>query len=222
MKNESIYAVITGDVVDSSKVDKEYRDLLIDTLKVAFKMVNDLTGDEGMPASFDIYRGDSFQGIIADPALALTASLIIRSSLRKAQPESSSVSWDARTAIGLGSIDYLPDDVSEGDGEAYRRSGPLLDKMKSEQRLTINTPWNETDEEMSVQAALLDAVIAKWSPNQAEVVLELIESKSRKIISEQLGISQVAVHYRVKGAGWFAVKKLLDRYKSVIQLKMNI
>ncbi|MFH5885366.1 hypothetical protein ACG2F4_13725 [Halalkalibaculum sp. DA3122] len=222
MKNkESIYAVITGDVVDSSKVDRAYRDLLIDTLKEAFSLAGTLTRKKNCSVSFDIYRGDSFQGVITDPSFALLTSLVIRASLRKAQPESSTISWDARTAIGVGPIDYLPDEVSEGDGEAYRRSGPLLDKMKTEQRLIVNTPWDEVNKELSVQSALLDAIIAKWSPNQAEIVLELIEGKSRKTIGREFGISQAAVHYRVKGAGWHAVKKFLDRYQFIIRKQLK-
>ncbi len=219
MSTKSLYAVLTGDVVGSSKVSKEDRDLLIDTLKASFDKINALNTNDSHSISFDIYRGDSFQGIITDPASALPASLVIRSWLRKTQPEKSSINWDARTAIGIGSIDYLPEKVSEGDGEAYRRSGPLLDAMKTDERLTINTPWKELNEELEVQTALLDAVIAKWSANQAEIVAELLDGKPRKQIGKEFGISQAAVHYRVKGAGWFAVEKLLERYKNVIRVK---
>ncbi|MDR8392304.1 SatD family protein [Aliifodinibius sp. S!AR15-10] len=219
MGNRLIYAVITGDLVDSSKVGQEHRELLINTLKESFKLTNSLNTDPENSISFDIYRGDSFQGVIPDPSLGLAASLVIRSSLRKAQPESSPVSWDARTAIGIGSINNLPEAVSEGDGEAYRRSGPHLDKMKPEQRLVINTPWKEVNDEMRPPAALLDAVIAKWSPPQAEIVLELLKDKSRITIGEEFGISQAAVHYRVKGAGWFAINQFLLRYKNIIQKK---
>ncbi|MEX0770906.1 MAG: SatD family protein [Balneolaceae bacterium] len=215
-----LYAVITGDIVDSSKITKEEHSLLLDTLKSAFEDITSLYADKKEEAiPFDIFRGDSFQGLIPHPESALAASLLIRASLRKNQPESSAVSWDARTAIGIGTIDYPPKNISEGDGEAYRRSGPLLDKMKTHQRLSIITPWKEMNEEMNVQAALMDAVIAKWSPEQAEIVLELLEGKSRKLIGQQYGISQAAVHYRVKGAAWSAVEKFLHRYEFLIKQK---
>lgn len=215
-----LYAVITGDIVDSSKITKKEHSLLLNTLKSAFEKATSLYADQGETIPFDIFRGDSFQGLISHPESALEASLLIRGSLRKNQPESSAVSWDARTAIGIGTIDYKPQNISEGDGEAYRRSGPLLDKMKTHQRLSILTPWEELNEEMNVQAALLDAIIAKWSPEQAEIVLELLEGKSRKIISQQFNISQAAVHYRVKGAAWSAVEKFLQRYKILIKQKI--
>ncbi|MDX1637250.1 MAG: SatD family protein [Balneolaceae bacterium] len=215
-KEPSLYAVITGDVVDSSKIGSDHRDQLMNTLKASFRAVYSVLQKGNDPYPFDIYRGDSFQGVIRSPQDALAASLAIRCTLRKAQPGESPISWDARTAIGIGRIDYLPEKATEGDGQAYRLSGPMLDAMKTEQRLSITTPWDDVNRELKAESALLDAVIAKWSPNQAETVLELLREQSRKEISEKFGISQAAVHYRVKGAGWFAVGQFLERYREIM------
>lgn len=216
MADDSIYAVLTGDLVASSKFSGEDRQRMVEVLKGAFRSVGELQ----QPAGFEIHRGDSFQGLMEDPSHALAASLLIRSSLRKEQPDSSPENWDARTAIGIGTIEYLPDRISEGNGEAYRRSGPLLDEMKGGRRLRLHTPWQAVDEELNTQAALLDAVIAKWSSAQAEVVFELLGGRSRKEIGRNLGISQAAVHYRVKGAGWEAIERFLERYRSLINMKI--
>jgi len=217
MDPNGLYAVITGDVVDSSKARDEHRSLLNEALKQSFKTVTAQYGPGGgKNVSFDIFRGDSFQGVLHDPADALAATLVIRASLRKNQPGESSFTWDARTAVGIGSISYLPEKVTEGDGEAYRRSGPLLDTMKSGERLSIATPWEDVNDEFGSQTALLDAVIAKWTPQQAETVLELLGGRSRKEIARKFDISQAAVHYRIKGAGWFAVEKFLNRYRAVL------
>lgn len=218
--DNQMYAVITGDIVNSTKVDKEYYTVLLDALKKSFGQITSRYTNGGDPITFDIFRGDSFQGVISKPELALGASLIIRSYLRKSQPEKVSYSWDARTAIGVGTIEYLPKKVSEGTGEAYKHSGTFLDKMKTEQRLSVVTPWKEINDEMKSQAALLDAIIAKWSPQQAEIVLELLKGKSRKTIGKEFDISQAAVHYRVKGAGWFGIEKLLHRYQNILKNKL--
>lgn len=220
MDKNKLYAVITGDIVGSSRAGND-RSFLLDALKNAFDRMQSIYRDQSKTIAFDIFRGDSFQGVISNPGLALAASLIIRSTLRKNQPSGQSSNWDARTAIGIGMIDYLPKNISEGDGEAYRRSGPCLDKMKKEQRLSIITPWKEVNEEMKAQASLFDAIIAKWSPQQAEVVLELLEGKSREEIGKVFDISQAAVHYRVKGSGWFGVEKFLDRYQIVLNERMR-
>lgn len=215
MSYTTLYAILTGDVVDSSKITSRHRDLLLNTLKASFNEVSKQLAGNGQ-VSFDIFRGDSFQGLIPDPREALTASLMIRANLRSEQPDKSAINWDSRTAIGIGTVEYLPNQVSEGDGQAYRSSGHLLDEMKTKQRLLFHTPWEEIDKELNTQAALLDAIIAKWSPQQAEVVLDLLRQKSRKQIGEELGISQAAVYYRVKGSGWNAIEKFLDRYRALI------
>ncbi|MDX1618094.1 MAG: hypothetical protein R3224_04875 [Balneolaceae bacterium] len=220
MNSNRLFAVITGDVVDSSKTRDEHRARLNDALKASFEAATRLfSGKNEGAVSFDIFRGDSFQGVLYNPADALAASLVIRASLRKFQPAGSSTSWDARTAIGIGTIGYLPDTVTEGDGEAYRRSGPMLDEMKSGERLLIATPWEQADAEFAPPAALLDAVIAKWTSQHAETVLELLAGRSRKAIGRIFDISQAAVHYRIKGAGWFAIEKFLQRFRSVIREK---
>lgn len=212
--DNNFYGVITGDIVDSSKASDAA--LLLQALGEGFEIVKNLPGHTD--SSFEIFRGDSFQGLLK-PEAALKASIIIRANLRKHQPESEQVYWDARTAIGIGTVDYLPENITEGDGEAFRLSGPNLDSMKGDHRLAIHTTWENLNEELSTEAALLDAVIAKWRPHQAEIVLELLQQRERKEISERLDISQAAVHYRIKNAGWFAVQKLLKRFETVIGQK---
>lgn len=210
------HAVLTGDLVDSTKLDEEQLERYLLTLKQSFGEV----GSSVEKSSFDIFRGDSFQGLIGNPAHALSAGILIRSYLRMSQPENSDVIWDARTAVGIGAIDSWPERVPEGNGEAFRKSGALLDRMKTDERQLIATPWQEINEEMNVAFGLLDAVINKWSPQQAEVVFLLMKGHSRKQIGKELGISQAAISYRVRGAGWTAVEKLLKRYMKMMKKKM--
>ena len=68
--------------------------------------------------------------------------------------------------------------MGEGDGEAFRNSGPELDKMKKrEQNLVIRTPWSEINEELGIECALLDALIQRWTKEQAEAILYQIGNK---------------------------------------------
>jgi len=219
MAEVNMRAVITGDVVNSTKVEGSQYKTLMDSLKASFGCISKQLGNTSSEIKFNIFRGDGFQGVIPAPTAALHASLIIRSSLRKAQPTNSSFSWDARTAIGIGTIDDLSKEASEGTGEAYRYSGRSLDQMETNQRLAVKTPWKAVNNEIESQAALLDAVIAKWSPSQAEIVLELLQGKSRKEISSDFDISQAAVHYRIKGSGWTGIEQFLQRYENIMNKK---
>jgi hypothetical protein len=212
VSTDPLYAVITGDLVNFSKLSAGHRSQLRSVLKDAFEEIQSLAAGR----AFEIYRGDSFQGVLTEPNEALRAVLMLRSMLRASRAGESDAAWDARMAVGIGTIEHLPENVTEGDGEAYRRSGPALDEMKGPEKLRIITPWDALNNELEASAALLDAVIAKWSVGQAEVVLELLREKSRQEIGKAFDISQAAVHYRVKGAGWFAVERFLDRYHSAV------
>ena len=214
-----IYAVITGDIVDSSQVNGSEKNQLIDSLKESFQGIKkwQATSDDGSLPKFAIFRGDSFQGLLSNPADALRASIFIRSGMRKNQPTDKETNWDVRLAVGIGPVDHLPENISEGDGPAYRKSGPILDDLKGDYKLAITTPWEQINGEFKTSCALLDAIIAKWTAQQAEIVWLLLQEKKAKTIAEELDISQAAVHYRVKGAGWFAVEQCLERYKAIIK-----
>jgi len=211
------YAVVTGDIVESSRFSGAQRDMLNESLRRAFEEIKRFSTAKRRLPAFNIFRGDSFQGLFDKPEEALKAAIFIRAALRHNQPGEVENDWDARIAVGTGTVDYLPDNITEGDGEAYQNSGPVLDDLKGHFRAAIKTPNEEHNKEFRAQCALLDAVIAKWTPNQAEVVGMLIKGMTPKEISTELNISQPAIHYRMKGAGWFAVEALLERNKQMIK-----
>ncbi len=217
-----IYAVITGDIIESSLAEKAEKNALIKSLKKAFKGIKqwDSVNENSLP-KFDVFRGDSFQGVMANPCQALRAAIFIRSAMRKNQPVQKDENWDVRLAIGLGTIDHLPENVSEGDGPAYRNSGPIMDELKGDYKTAITTPWEAINKEFKASSALLDAVISKWTAQQSEIIWYLLRNEKAKDIAEELDISQAAVHYRVKGSAWFAIEKLLQRYEQIIEQTIN-
>lgn len=220
MDTQKIYAVLTGDVVSSSKVKKSQKEQLSDTLKKSFSKIERFTESPVYPA-FEIFRGDSFQGVLGDPSQALKSAIHIRAMLRMNQPDKVTSNWDARIAVGIGTIDYLENNATEGDGTAYRNSGPALDEQRGDERMTIRTPWDSVNNEMQTECALMDAIVAKWSPPQAEIIIKLLDGMVQEAIAKELGISQAAVHYRTKSAGWFAVEKFLNRYHTLVKEKLE-
>ncbi len=215
-----VYAVLTGDIVDSSRIGKDQRKKLLADLKSSFFNADKILNSSNLIAPFSIYRGDSFQGVLANPEDALLASLIIRATLRKSVDVGLKDLWDARIAVGLGEIAYLSETGAEGDGIAYRRSGPILDQMTGDMWLQIKTPWEEVDQELAVACPLADIIIQKWSSAQAEVVLLQIEGLTQQAMADKLHITQAAVNQRLKGAGWFAIDNFLKRFKSLIIQKL--
>lgn len=141
---KKIYAVITGDIVKSSKYrDEPYREKLISVLKESFNSTEKIL-PKVLYAPFYIFSGDSFQGVLTEPGLALNAAIIIRTALHFGfKLKQQRYPLDARIAVGIGKIDFLPDKPAEGDGDAFRLSGRNLNKIKGDQRLLVRTPWPE-------------------------------------------------------------------------------
>ncbi len=149
----------------------------------------------------------------------MRAAIIIRASLlSKFKMKSARI--DARIAIGLGTIDYLPpgNRAGEGDGEAFRNSGVELDRMKkAEQNLTVKTPWQDIDDELRTECALLDALMQRWTKEQAEAILYNIRGATQEEIAKTLKISQPAVFQRLRIAGYRATQAALERFEMVVR-----
>lgn len=223
MKSNRLYAVITGDIVGSSKIKNNQRSHLLSLLKSTFCTMEKIIPGR-IQSPFEIHRGDSFQGVLSNPEDALRIVILIRTSLRYGfKIKQSQNILDARIAAGIGKITFLPSGRgSEGDGEAFWLSGPILDKMKGDKRLVIRTPWEEINSELDVECALLDALINRWSAEQAQAINGKIKNLTQEQIARQLGISQPAVRQRLKRAGSWAVEELCSRYEQLIQKTKNI
>ncbi|KAA0241373.1 MAG: hypothetical protein EDM70_18280 [Candidatus Brocadia sp. AMX2] len=156
--------------------------------------------------------------MLSKPEAALRIAIVIRAGLRHGfEAKQRRYALDARIAVGVGSIDFLPAGRgSEGDGEAFRRSGPILDKMKGDQRLLIRTPWQDIDTELGIECALLDALINRWSAEQSQAILGQIRGLTQERAAKDFGISQPAVRQRLKSAGGWAIEELCRRYEQLI------
>ncbi|MEW5802516.1 MAG: SatD family protein [bacterium] len=222
MEKQKFYAAITGDIVGSTRFAKDHREKVLSTLKSSFKTVEDIL-PEALAAPFAIFRGDSFQGVLDRPEAALRAALIIRASLGAGfESRNLLLRMDARIAIGIGSVDFLPEGLSaEGDGEAFRLSGPALDSMKGDQRLVIRTRWPHIHAEFDTECALLDVLISKWSWEQAQAITGQMRNLTQEAAALEFGISQPAIQQRLKHAGGWAVAGFCQRYEEIIKRLIN-
>src|SRR5690606_29103247 len=215
-------AVLTGDIVASRKT--ENRAGLTDTLKFIFKNINKtiLSQKEG----FEIFRGDSFQGLIREPHKDLLIAVLIRAGLKTGQMlhikeasiKSEKEFYDSRIGIGLGEISYEGKKIIESDGEAFHRSGEILEKLSdTNDRIAINTPWEKINEELKVSTMMADALIKKWTPAAAQAIYySLLYNSTQKELSERLSISQPAIHKRLAQADASAIKTYIERYEKLV------
>lgn len=102
----------------------------------------------------------------------------------------------------MGQADFIsPDKISSSDGEAFRLSGEALDKLQQgAQRLALSTSNSLFNEQIEPSILLVDALIGKWTQNQAEFVFYKLQHKKEEEIASLLNISQSAVNQRKKRA----------------------
>lgn len=213
-KNYSSYmksgAIITGDIVNSTKLTVEEREIMLNNLHLIPEVLSPV-----QKVSIEIFRGDSFQIGIYDAASALRSALAIRAWLRCHKVHRSKV-MDARLAIGVGTLDYESEALSTSDGEAYRLSGRLLDDM-NRSRLEIRTPWDEVNEELKLSTAFADDIVSSWSQNQSKIILRsLITSKNHVELSQELGVSRQMVDKSLKASKDELIEAYIKRYEKLI------
>ena len=113
-----------------------------------------------------------------------------------------------------------PDQAGEGDGEAFRNSGPELDTMKKgEQNLIIRTPWTEINEELRTECALLDVIIQRWTKEQAEAILYQIQKPellNMAIIAHD--ISHVITHEDLERPEFQRLKQTQEEIAKILSI----
>lgn len=214
-----VYAVITGDIVGSSKFKIDQWGKILNSLKDSWNIIDKVLPG-AVHATFGVHRGDGFQGVLGAPEKALTAVMLIRARLRSGLSRSKKYKpADTRIAIGIGAIEYLPGKRgAEGRGEAYSLSGPILDEMKGDRRLLIRVSdtFGNINEEFNSECALLDALINRWSEEQAQVIPYHLMKLTQGQTAKKLGITQPAVSYRLEGAGVWALDIFIQRFEQQI------
>ena len=192
--------VITGDVISSQKTNP----------KLWLKPLKKELGKTGeSPKFWEVYRGDSFQVVIAKPADALKTAMSIKASL-KSIPE-----VDVRMAIGIGSRTYNAAKVTESNGTAFVYSGEKFELLKIEkQNLAIKSNWPEFDKEMNLLLKLSLIIMDNWTVNAAEAVKTTMENpgKVQEELGQMVGIKQNAISNRLKRAYFDEIMEVNDMY----------
>jgi len=202
------YAVITGDIVDSSKLSKTQRKQLPAQIAKASRDTRDFFG-AAVPMEVDVFRGDGWQLIVSEPTASLRVGLFFRACLRTAAKRGRGL--DTRLAIAIGTVDFVGDRVSGGDGEAYRLSGRLLEQIPGKQRLQIALPGEAGDDAIAVIVRLIDVIARGWTGRQAQAVCGALRGWTQeKIAGSWPGkVSQQAVTKHLDAANWPALEEAL-------------
>jgi hypothetical protein len=223
-------AVITGDIIQSTQMRADERKVLVKAIAGTLKQL-----DKEYDMRSEMYRGDSFQCLVKNPANALRVALIIKTFIRSSNPsERGDLTkktrtlytvpmmfpvwiFDARIAVGIGKVDRVIKTLGTAGGEAFLLSGHLLDELKStKQSFGIGTKDDQT-QELQTEALLLDHIISRTTALQCEVIMWKLQNHTEMEIAKKLKIHQSAVNQRSNSAGWNAISAVIKRFEQIYE-----
>jgi hypothetical protein len=197
-------AVLTGDIVRSSALPPGSLDAAMQALAAA---ADAAAAWRGTPSLFTRFRGDGWQCLAPEPALALRAALFLRAAIRRLGRD-----FDTRISVGFGSGDVPAAGLAAADGTAFRAAGNGLDMMARQVRLRAT--WSEPPPAAAHLAAiytLCDAISRRWTPAQATVLADMLvpEAPTQAAIAAKAGVSQQMVAKHLGASGEWAVQDAL-------------
>ena len=221
MSRFDIHAVITGDVIGSSRLADAARERLVSDLYAAFEAVRKAPHLEAVLA-FEVFRGDSWQLYVSDPSEAFHVALAFRAQFK------ASTGTDTRLALAVGRISTLDlERVSQSDGDAFTMSGRGLDSLR---RRTIAC-WllestNDTRQRLfDAIASGAGAFASEWTQAQAQAVALalLLDTEEVSALQEEIAsvwkprpVRQQTVSEHLVKARWDEIAEFLDYYLAEI------
>lgn len=208
----ALHSVITGDLIASSKASPEAIDHAMAVLSAAAAEIVGWGLSEQVEVGdthFTRFRGDGWQIIVSTADFGLRAAIFLYARLA-AEPGLPAT----RIAVGTATIDSIPGaDLSDAHGAAFAVSGRALGQMERGERLRFAgqgiTPCH------SALIALLNDRISDWTAEQAEAVAHTLppDAPTQAAIAATLGISPQALSYRLTGAKWQTLRRVLGEWE---------
>jgi hypothetical protein len=206
------YAVISGDIIGSSKLSLSKRAELPDIMKQASNELRIFLA-ESIPLSVDIFAGDSWQLLVSEPGEALKAALFYRSSIILATEKK----IDTRLVIAVGKVDFVPGErASEGDGEAFRQSGRGLKETGNKQQMRFVAEQYDDCDLWDATFGLLDLIVRRWSAKQAQAVVGALQGWSHAEIATRYTppIKRESATRLLATANWHAIEQVIMIFKT--------
>ncbi|MBN2703954.1 MAG: hypothetical protein JXR23_07060 [Pontiellaceae bacterium] len=200
-------AVLTGDVVDSSSLSPELHSRVIGLLKSMNKAFPEVVFGE-----VDVFRGDSWQLVLSKASAALRVALYLRACLKRER----AFSVDSRISIALGEENLRQVNlvrVSESTGELFTASGRGLSRLSGDVCMSISVLQNEPlSAALDGMIVLVDSLVRSWSVEQARAVAGMLMGQTQREIAETFGVGQSSIHKSLRAAHWSEIERVLDQF----------
>lgn len=203
-----LHAVLTGDIVNSTRLPAAGEKELLSTLG---KILSE--------HKHEFFRGDSFQAYLRNAGEALKTALLCRTAAIALMPDAATVSTDVRISIGIGDVETPVRALATAKGDAFLLSGRALDDLsKTEGRLIIVTQNKIAGVALGVMSDYINSIYQQMTPKQAEVIIELLKGNSQQQVADKLNRSKSTISQHVTAGRWDEIEKILINYQKIVQL----
>ena len=214
-------AVLTGDIVNSTKMsDKTYSNV-ISSLKSSLNEVNIKYSAIG-----EIYRGDEFQIQYPDPIYALKSTLLIKLALHLSEFSIKPIQCTLSLAYGSHKIyDKTPNTSS---GPVFIESGRGLEKtQRGELSLQFerkNNEYEAAQAEVKLLTQFLNHLLNRLTKTQVDLLYKYIDNNfaEHKKMADITGTSRQNISNRLGNIGAYLIRDYIEVInKKVISLGGN-
>ncbi len=224
-------AVITGDIIQSTRLAAEQRSRLVREIQKALK-----TWEADFKFKSEFFQGDSFQCLLLHPHMSLRVALLMKTFIRGLNPTAPfslapkklpgkktgillpTNIIDARIAVGIGEAESGTK-LATSNGRAFALSGHLLNELKKSKLAFGIATDDDYNDELETESVLLDALISKTTALQCEVINQKLLGYNEIQIAKELNIIQSAVNQRSRSGNWNAIDAMVDRFEEIYQKK---
>lgn len=190
--------VLTGDLVESSKLSARALDAALQAVSTAFDALAGIIG----PAELARARGDGWQIALSETRFQCRMALMVRAHLRR---EGAGLSTRIALAEGAGEIP-ASGDLNSAHGPTFTASGQLLDRLEGPRIAHAGGGA------LGAALRLFDHVSEGWTPAQARALSVMLrpEPPTQSAAAQELGIARQSLAQALQAGGYDAISEALD------------
>ncbi len=197
-------AVLTGDIVNSTKLPPAKEKALVKLLEQELKSYK-----------YEFYRGDSFQVLVKEAGDSLRIALLCRTAAIGITENNEA---DIKVSIGLGEVDDRIKTLGSAKGEAFIISGRAFDELeKTGSRLVISTANTMANLSLQVVADYVNSIYSRMTSKQAKVIFELLKGGLQQNVVKKLKKSKSTISQHANSGRWTEIEKILNQYELLVK-----
>lgn len=196
----AVIAVVTADIVYSSKLSNDQKRVLMSGIRGVLK-----------GKQFEFYRGDSFQAVLNEPEQAFGILARLRATAKSISPE-----FDIRASIGIGEGPVKSRSLRTADAPAFVISGRAFELLRGYKYAEISAQGERNNAALRIIASYLDFIYRNLTSKQAVVINELLAGKTQWEVAKKIKKAQSTINKHANTAGWRNLHFLQLEFKKLI------